>query len=178
MCSHSLKIVCPQFQPILKFMLMFQLPCCSLHQNKQVPKPYINIYWKVKSTYLGSSPDGEVFPVDPFSSDSTRLKWSVSVMLTEYSQRSLAVHKEEWGDKLFSREMAWCLLHCTPSLWPRFDARDGSFSSSSPESPKYSLYHVTFIRKWLPNMGKLSRASTFRLLGKLLRFKFILPFFT
>ena len=39
-CHHNniimdLEIICPQFQPLLKFMLTFRLPRCSFHQNKQ-----------------------------------------------------------------------------------------------------------------------------------------------
>ena len=33
------------------------------------------------------------------------------------SQQTLVAYKEEWGDKLLSRVMAWFLVHWTPSHW-------------------------------------------------------------
>ena len=33
----------------------------------------------------------------------------------QISQRPLTVHKGEWGDRLLSRVMAWCLVHWTLS---------------------------------------------------------------
>ena len=37
----------------------------------------------------------------------------------QISQRPLTVHKGEWGDRLLSRVMAWCLVHWTLSHWAR-----------------------------------------------------------
>ena len=48
---------------------------------------------------------------------------------------TLAAHNVEWGDKRLSQVMAWCLVHWTPSHWPRSSSPDGSHwpRSSSPD---------------------------------------------
>ena len=46
----------------------------------------------------------------------TAQDYGVAVMGSwQISQRPLTVHKGEWGDRLLSRVMAWCLVHWTLS---------------------------------------------------------------
>ena len=56
------------------------------------------------------------FHVWQYEWEDKQQRWYVSGVLTN-SQQSLAARKEDWGDKVLSQVMAWCLVHWTPTHW-------------------------------------------------------------